>query len=62
MNTIKVFYAIIMGMACGLSQYYAAIIGTAFICFVLAVIYFIKKHEQDATTTEPAEGNPDETL
>jgi preprotein translocase subunit SecY len=40
-NTIKVFYAIIIGMSCGLSQYYAAIIGTIFWCFVLAVIYFI---------------------
>jgi len=46
MNTIKVFYAIIIGMSCGLSQYYAAIIGTVFMCFVLTVIYFIKKHEK----------------
>ncbi len=42
-NTIKVFYAIIIGMACGLSQYYAAIIGTLFMCFVLTVIYLIKE-------------------
>ncbi|RLC51853.1 MAG: hypothetical protein DRZ79_02115 [Candidatus Cloacimonadota bacterium] len=41
MNTIKVFYAIILGMACGLSQYYTAIIGTFFICFVLALIKII---------------------
>ena len=45
MNTIKVFYAIIIGMSCGLSQYYAAIIGTAFICFVLTVVYLIKQKE-----------------
>ncbi|MBC8384296.1 MAG: DUF4956 domain-containing protein [Candidatus Cloacimonetes bacterium] len=43
MNTIKVFYAIILGMACGLSQYYTAVIGTVFICFVLALIYLIVK-------------------
>ncbi|MCD4820391.1 MAG: DUF4956 domain-containing protein [Candidatus Cloacimonetes bacterium] len=45
MNTIKVFYAIIIGMSCGLSQYYAAIIGTVFMCFVLTLIYFIKERE-----------------
>lgn len=45
-NTIKVFYAIIIGMSCGLSQYSAAIIGTVFMCFVLAVIYFIVEHEK----------------
>lgn len=61
MNTIKVFYAIIIGMACGLSQYYAAIIGTAFICFVLAVIYFIKQREQTAPSMEIAEGTSNET-
>jgi len=47
MNTIKVFYAIIIGMSCGLSQYYAAIIGTAFISFVLAVVYLIKQKEKN---------------
>ncbi len=41
MNTIKVFYAIILGMACGLSQYYIAIIGTFFVCFTLCIVYFI---------------------
>lgn len=46
MNTIKVFYSIIIGMSCGLSQYYAAVIGTAFISFVLTVLYFIKKQEK----------------
>lgn len=46
MNTIKVFYSIIIGMSCGLSQYYAAIIGTAFMSFVLTVLYFIKKYEK----------------
>lgn len=46
MNTIKVFYAIIIGMSCGLSQYYTAIIGTAFICFVLTVVYILKKREK----------------
>ena len=45
-NTIKVFYAIIIGMSCGLSQYYAAIIGTVFMCFVFTVIYYIKMHEK----------------
>jgi len=45
-NTIKVFYAIIIGMACGLSQYYAAIIGTIFMCFVLTVMYFIVDHNK----------------
>ena len=45
MNTIKVFYAIIIGMSCGLSQYYTAIIGTAFMCFVLTIIYYIKDRE-----------------
>ncbi len=42
-NTIKVFYAIILGMSCGLSQYYTALIGTIFICFTLALIYIIVK-------------------
>ena len=42
-NTIKVFYAIILGMSCGLSQYYTAVIGTIFICFTLALIYIIVK-------------------
>ena len=46
MNTIKVFYSIIIGMSCGLSQYYAAIIGTAFMSFVLTVVYFLKKREK----------------
>jgi preprotein translocase subunit SecY len=45
-NTIKVFYAIIIGMSCGLSQYYAAIIGTIFICFALTVIYFIVQYQK----------------
>jgi len=57
-NTIKVFYAIIIGMSCGLSQYYAAIIGTIFMCFVLTVIYFIvdrnkKKRKKGKKDTEP---------
>ncbi len=43
-NTIKVFYAIIIGMSCGLNQYYTAIIGTVFMCFVLAVIYYVIEH------------------
>jgi preprotein translocase subunit SecY len=43
-NTIKVFFAIIIGMSCGLSQYYAAIIGAVFMCFVLALIYLIHEH------------------
>jgi len=46
MNTIKVFYAIIIGMSCGLSQYNTAIIGTVFMCFALTVVYFIKTHEK----------------
>lgn len=46
-NTIKVFYAIIIGMACGLSQYFTAIIGTVFICFALAVIYLINEHNKN---------------
>lgn len=58
-NTIKVFYAIIIGMSCGLNQYYTAIIGTVFMCFVLAVIYFIvernKKIKQDKNDAELAE-------
>ena len=44
-NTIKLFYAIIIGMSCGLSQYYAAIIGTLFICFVLTIQYYLKLNE-----------------
>jgi len=46
MNTIKVFIAIILGMACGLGQYYTAIIGTMFICLVLGLIYIIVKKEK----------------
>jgi len=46
-NTIKVFYAIIIGMSCGLSQYSAAIIGTVFMCFVLTVLYFIAEHNKN---------------
>lgn len=45
-NTIKVFYAIIIGMSCGLSQYYAAIIGTIFMCFILSLIYFIQENNK----------------
>ncbi len=55
MNTIKVFYAIIIGMSCGLSQYYAAIIGTVFMCFVLTVIYYIKDHEKKVKKLKRAE-------
>ncbi|HNX01947.1 MAG TPA: DUF4956 domain-containing protein [Candidatus Cloacimonadota bacterium] len=58
-NTIKVFYAIIIGMSCGLSQYYAAIIGTIFMCFVLTVVYFVvvrnkrkKKSKKDSDNGE----------
>jgi len=54
-NTIKVFYAIIIGMSCGLSQYYAAIIGTVFMCFVLSVIYFIKMREKRLKKLNKAE-------
>ena len=46
MNTIKVFYAIIIGMACGLSQYYVAVIGTTFICITLTLIYYAKKRSE----------------
>lgn len=45
-NTIKLFFAIIIGMSCGLSQYYAAIIGTVFMCFVLALIYLINERNK----------------
>jgi preprotein translocase subunit SecY len=54
-NTIKVFYAIIIGMSCGLSQYYAAIIGTVFMCFVLTIIYYIKMHEKKMKKLKQAE-------
>ena len=54
-NTIKVFYAIIIGMSCGLSQYYAAIIGTVFMCFVLTIIYYIKMHEKKQKKLKRAE-------
>lgn len=46
-NTIKVFYAIIIGMACGLSQYFAAVIGTLFMCIVLSVVYLLRKYEKN---------------
>ncbi len=46
MNTIKVFYAIILGMACGLGQFLVAIIGTLFICLILALIHIIRKKEK----------------
>ncbi|MDD2331016.1 MAG: DUF4956 domain-containing protein [Candidatus Cloacimonetes bacterium] len=45
-NTIKVFFAIIIGMSCGLSQYSAAILGTVFMCFVLTLIYLINEHSR----------------
>ena len=45
MNTIKVFYAIIIGMACGLGQYFLAILGTVFMAFILTVIYLIKDRQ-----------------
>jgi preprotein translocase subunit SecY len=51
-NTIKVFFAIIIGMSCGLSQYYAAIIGTVFMCFVLALIYLIVQHNRNKNKAE----------
>ncbi len=53
-NTIKVFYAIIIGMACGLSQYYAAVIGTVFMCFVLTVMYFIVARNKDRKKSKKA--------
>lgn len=53
-NTIKVFYAIIIGMACGLSQYYAAVIGTVFMCFVLTVMYFIVARNKDQKKSKKA--------
>jgi preprotein translocase subunit SecY len=46
MNTIKVFYAIILGMACGLSQYYTAILGTAVVCAALSLVYFVQSNEK----------------
>jgi len=33
-------------MSCGLSQYYAAIIGTIFMCFILSLIYFIQENNK----------------
>ncbi|MBC8312795.1 MAG: DUF4956 domain-containing protein [Candidatus Cloacimonetes bacterium] len=47
MNTIKVFYAIILGMACGVSQYITAVLGTAFICLVLTIVYFLKDRAEE---------------
>jgi preprotein translocase subunit SecY len=46
MNTIKVFYAIILGMACGLGQYYIAVLGTAVVCSALSLVYFVQKREK----------------
>jgi len=46
MNTIKVFFAIIIGMSCGLSQYFTAIIGTIFVCSSLTIVYYLKKIEK----------------
>ena len=58
-NTIKVFYAIIIGMSCGLSQYYTAILGTLFMCLLLTMVYFIddrnkklKKQKKQAKMAE----------
>jgi preprotein translocase subunit SecY len=58
-NTIKVFYAIIIGMSCGLSQYYAAIIGTIFMCFVLTVIYFVVVKNKKKNKEKKENGNGD---
>jgi len=59
-NTIKVFYAIIIGMACGLSQYYAAIIGTIFMCFVLTLIYYIHEHNKKLKKLSQQSASEDE--
>ena len=63
-NTIKVFYAIIVGMSCGLSQYYAAIIGTVFMCFLLAFLYFSeeykKKHKKNKKGNKSSDLTDDE--
>jgi preprotein translocase subunit SecY len=53
-NTVKVFYAIIIGMSCGLSQYYAAIIGTVFMCLVLALLYYINKYNKSKKKSQKA--------
>ncbi len=45
-NTVKVFIAIILGMSCGLGQYYTAIVGTMFVCIVLGLIYLVVKKEK----------------
>jgi hypothetical protein len=58
-NTIKVFYAIIIGMSCGLGQYYAATIGTVFMCLLLTVIYFVvdKNKKKNKEKKENGNGN-----
>ena len=43
MNTIKVFYAIIIGMACGLGQFIVAAVGILFICLLLSIIYYLRQ-------------------
>ena len=58
LNTIKVFIAIILGMACGLSQYYTAIIGTMFICLVLGLIYLVVKKEKEHKKAHRHEHDP----
>lgn len=43
-DTTMVFFAIILGMACGLHQYFTAIFGAAFIGLVLWIIKLINEH------------------
>jgi hypothetical protein len=68
-DTTMVFFAIILGMACGLHQYFTAVFGAAFIGVVLWIIKLINEHtamgqrngqRPNNATVEPPERDADD--
>lgn len=61
-DTTMVFFAIIIGMACGLHQYFTAVFGAAFVGLVLWIIKVVNDRSELSTTSHrhhPSEIPPD---
>lgn len=55
-DTSMVFFSMLFGMACGVHQYYTAIVGVTVLSVVLGIMKYVAGHVRRSVTLPPASG------